>query len=155
MIKYFRGNTIIEVLIAATMISIAILAALSLSSNSQKQTDFSRDLHLASTYNDQTLDWLRNMRTLLGWYEFIDAISADGSGTVTYCLTTLPATSSEFLSLTAGSCAGALIPGTNLSRDLSLTPQGSPIDSVYALVTTSWAGGQHSSFAETTLTKWY
>ena len=154
MIKKKKGNTIIEVLIAATLIAVAILAALSLSSSSQKQTDYSRDLHLSSTYNDQSLDWLRNMRTIMGFASFVEAVQADGSGTVTYCLDTLPSTETEFINKIAQGCGASMIPGTNLIRTIQLTPSGSPTDTIYAKVTTSWSDGTHETIAETKITKW-
>lgn len=153
MIKWGRGNTIIEILVATTLISLAILASLSLSSQNQKQTDYSEALNTATFYNSQAIDWLRNMRTQLGWATFVDKITQDQvSGVTIYCLNNLPATTSEFISLEAApSCASSYLDNT-YQREATLTVSGT--DSVSVTIKTWWQDRQHYSTTESQLTKW-
>ena len=46
--KLPKGTSIIEIVIAAALISVAVIAALSLSNNSQKQNTYARFLTLVS-----------------------------------------------------------------------------------------------------------
>lgn len=154
--QYLRGSSIIEVLIAATLISISIIAALSLSSFSQKQTDFSRDLNKATFYNTQSIDWLRNMRTMLGWGSFVNELDLDTAGsTLLYCLNSLPTTVAQYAALTpSAGCDTAYITGTPFQREMKFTLVGSPVTSVSVSVTTYWQLRARSTTTETTLTEW-
>lgn len=154
-----RGNTIIEVLIAATLVSIAILAALSLSSSSQKQTDFSRNIYQASTHNSTLIDWLRNLRTQTGWANFAAKIAQDGGGgTVRYCLNTPPTNFAEFVAIApAADCGSDTIDG-NFQREIeiSLTSLSGnpPYTQANIVITTYWADRTHQTSTETKLTAW-
>ncbi len=157
-LKLKIGSTIIEVLLAATLISTAILASLALSSSSQKQTDFSRDFNTATVYNNQALDWLRSIRTQTGWRSFTNELDLDTSGnSVTYCLSSLPAAAS-FAGLTSNPCdendPADKIAGTSFMREVTLTFSGSPPDTVSAVISTFWDLRAHYATAETTLTEW-
>jgi Tfp pilus assembly protein PilV len=150
-----KGSSIIEVLIAATLISMGVLAALSLSSQNQKQTDSSRYLNTATFDNTQALDWLRNMRTQLGWADFVQAINNDKSGSDTkYCLNTLPADTAGFTSLSyAATCGTSYIAGTTYQREMTISLDGTQTNAIVK-VTTWWLNRAHSASSETTLSKW-
>ena len=154
--RYRNGSTIIEVLIAATLISTAILAALSLGSSNQKQTDFSRYLNQATIYNNQALDWFRNLRTKMGWESFINELDLDtDTGTVSYCLNTLPEDTAGFAALSANLCGETEVIGaTVFQREVTLTFSGAPVDTASVIMTTSWQGKAHQITTEGTLTKW-
>lgn len=113
MIK-LRGTSIIEIVIAAALISVAVIAALSLTNHSQKQNTYARDLAEATKYNNQASDWLRTQRDVLGWA----TIAAKPNNT--FCLNSLPL---DFNSLPAqGACgAAAYITGTIFQRQITLT----------------------------------
>ena len=54
--KILKGSSIIEVVIATALISIAILSALSLTNNSQKTNDSARNVEEANKYATQATD---------------------------------------------------------------------------------------------------
>lgn len=127
MIKIRKGTSIIEIVIAATLISIAIIAALSLTNQSQKQNSYARGLAEATKYASQAGDWIRNERDSLG-FETIYTV-ADG----TYCLNTLPA---DFLTMESGTCSdNSFISSTNFQREVNVTKSAEAINVV---VTVSW-----------------
>lgn len=147
-----KGSTILEVLIATTLIALSIIAALSLNNNSQKTSSYARDLTTATTYNTQAIDWFRNLRSEMGWGEFYAAIFADNGGNPTYCLATLPTDTSGFIALSNGICTTTeYITGTTLIRQASLVL--SP-DSLTVVVTTSWENDTHSTSTDATITNW-
>ncbi|EKD80483.1 MAG: hypothetical protein ACD_40C00076G0003 [uncultured bacterium] len=113
MIK-LRGTSIIEIVIAAALISVAVIAALSLTNHSQKQNTSARGLAEATKYNTQATDWIRSQRDILGWA----TIAAKPNNT--FCLNSLP---SDFNSLpTPGACgASSYITGTQYKRQITLT----------------------------------
>lgn len=84
-----KGTSIIEVVIATAMISMAVIAALSLTSKSQSQNNYARRSAEASKYATQVADWLRGERDNLGFTELSENIPA-GAGGTTYCIQTLP-----------------------------------------------------------------
>lgn len=109
--KIRRGTSIIEIVVAAALISVAIISALSLANNSQKENKYSRSLAEATKYATQGADWMRTQRDYIGWSTIRSkALADDVSNIATYCLNTLyalPATESDpdFTDLTAGNCA--------------------------------------------------
>lgn len=146
-----KGSSILEVLIATALIAISIIAALSLNNNSQKTSSYARDLSTATSYNDQVIDWLRSLRSDMGWAEFSDTITSDG-GSPTYCLDSLPSDSTGFTNLTNGTCSAAsYITGTNFIREAALVLS---LNSLNVTVTTSWEGGASSTSTEATVTNW-
>lgn len=145
------GSSILEVLIATALIAISIIAALSLNNNSQKTSSYARDLTTATAYNNQVIDWLRNLRSDMGWAEFSTAISADG-GSPTYCLPTLPTDAPGFIALSSGVCTLTdYITGTNFIRQANLVLNS---DSLGVGVTTSWESNAHSTYTDATITNW-
>ncbi|MFH2019730.1 MAG: hypothetical protein ABII80_03905 [bacterium] len=151
--RFLPGQTILEVLIATALIAISIIAALSLNNSSQKTSSYSRDLNSATTYNNQVIDWLRNLRTQMGWASLTSELVADGSNPLTYCLNSLPTTPAEFSSLSGGSCAvDDFLPGTIFTRQAEIDLDNLP-NSIYVIVTTSWQSNiEHSTTTEATLT---
>lgn len=148
--------TILETVIAATLVAVSIVAAISLSTNTQKETAYSRNLSLANKYNAGALDSLKQLRSSMGWLAFIGELEGDG-GSPTYCFSTLPSSSTAFAALTAKSpsdCAADLIEGTSFYRVASLTVSNPP-NSVSVTVTTYFGGDSSRSVAtEATLTNY-
>lgn len=149
-----KGSTILEVLIATALIAISIIAALALNNSSQKTSSYSRDLNSATTYNNQVINWLRNLRTQMGWTSFISELTADASNSLTYCLNTLPTTPTLFSSLSGGSCAeDDVIPGTIFTRQAVISIPDPPVNSINVTVTTTWQSNiLHTTSTEVTLT---
>ncbi len=115
-----KGTSIIEIVIAASLISMAVIAALSLTNRSQKQSTYARNLAEATKYASEASDWIRNERTNLGWATM--STMSDG----VYCLNTLPA---DFTLISSGSClSGNYITGSTIyQRTLNMTKSATSI----------------------------
>lgn len=112
MIK-LSGTSILEIVIATAMITVAVIAALSLTNKSQSQNSYSRKSSEASGYASQVIDWARAERETLGWA----SLNTIGAGV--YCLNSLPA---SYLTMTAGACTPATyIPNTSFTRNLTIS----------------------------------
>lgn len=143
--------TILETVIAATLVSVAIVAAVSLSTNTQKETSYARDLSLATKHNAGALDWLKRLRAEMGWFAFVREVQEDG-GSPTYCVSVMPDTSVGFAALSSSSesaCSGEVIAGTSFYRVARLT-LGSPPDYVDVVITTYFGGDSNRSVATET-----
>ncbi len=143
--KVKKGQSIVEVVIAAALISVAIISALSLMNYSQKQTNSAKTLAEATKYNYQAADWLRAQKNDLGFAEIA------GKTAGIYCLNTLPA------ALPApGACnAGAYIAGTFFTRQLTLDNTGATGGIIKATITTSWLEKTaHTTSIELELNQW-
>ena len=138
--KLLRGTSIIEVVVATAMISVAVIAALSLMNRSQSQNIYARDLSEATRYNTQAADWIRTQRDTLGFATIYS--QAEGE----YCLNTLP--------WVAGSCAsGTTIPGTKYQRKITLTKPTA--DTIKFVITVSWTDrALREAKVEMELNKW-
>ena len=148
MIK-LTGQSIVETVIAAALISVAILAALSLSVYSQKQSTYAKNLAEASKYASQGADWLRSQRSLLGW-----TTMTTSSGL--YCLNTLPTSPNDFTSLTPGACANnSYIAGTTFTRQINVDNSNVVNGTLKITVSVTWQDSTvHSTSLETELTQW-
>lgn len=140
MIKLKSGQSIVEVVIATTLISIGVVAALSLANYSTKQNIYSKSLNQATSYNSQVADWLRSQKTKIGWAAFIEKLQADsGGGTSTYCLASIPSGASDFTTLAAGNCDPTdYISNTLFIRELTVDISDVSAGLVRASVVTSW-----------------
>lgn len=145
MSKIKKGTSIIEVVIAATLISISIIAALSLANQSQKQNDYAKQLAEATKYASQVADWIRNERDRVGYatlYTLDDGI---------YCLNDIPA---EYISMEEGSCnQNSYIPNTLFRREVSLSKT---LDSLNIVITIYWLESvERQAKIELELTSWH
>jgi len=141
--------TILETVIAATLVSVAIVAAVSLGTNTEKESSYSRDLSLATKYNAGAIDSLKSLRSELGWPTFVDKVQSDGSP-ASYCLSTLPSSGSQFLALqekNSTQCASDLISGTRFYRLATLTVGSG--GSEVTVVATTYFGGDSSRSVST------
>lgn len=145
MIKIRKGTSIIEIVIAATLISIAIIAALSLTNQSQKQNTYAKGLAEATKYGTQAADWLRNERAKLG---FTTLYTLDDG---TYCLNSFPV---DYTAMEAGSCDdNSFISNTIFQREVTLTKGA---DSINAVINTTWMDAiERQSKIEMELTAWH
>ena len=151
-----KGQTILEVVIAAALISVAIIAALSLSNTTAKETTYSRDFNRATQYNTEAVDWIRSMRDSLGWPSLVDTLTSDSPLSVVYCLDSLVTTTAEFIALSNASCgAGEYITGTIFIREITIDLASAATGEVGVSVTTSWTGNlPHSVSTETKINRW-
>lgn len=143
--KIRRGTSIIEVVIAATLISVAIVAALSLTNQSQKQNTYAKGLAEATKYATQAADWIRSERDRLGYatlYTVDDGV---------YCLNSLP---SDYTVMETGSCSdNSFIASTVFQREVSLTKTA---DTINAVVTITWMESvERQAKIEMELTSWH
>ncbi len=137
--KYLRGQSIVETVIAAALISVAVIAALSLANHSQKQNIYAKNLSAAELFASQTLDWIRGQREQLGWATLAAKAELDSQGEAAiYCLSELPGTDSDFTELEPSVCAtDSFIPNTRYIREITVdtTRVGEGILTVISTVT--------------------
>ena len=121
------GTSIIEIIIATALISMAIIAALSLTNHSQKQNTYAKGLAEATGYASQAADWIKTEKDTLGW----ETINTQAAGD--YCLNTFPA---DFSALTSGDCnLASFIGETKFQRKMTLIKSSGTINVV---ITVSW-----------------
>ena len=140
--KLLRGTSIIEILIATAMISVAVIAALSLMNRSQSQNTYARNLSEATRYNTQAADWIRTQRDTLGFATIYAQNQAE------YCFNTLPTGNWP------GPCAsGTTILGTKYQRKITLTKPTA--DTIKFVITVSWTDrALREAKVEMELNKW-
>jgi hypothetical protein len=134
----------------------AVIAALSLSNNSQKQNTYARDLAEATKYGNEAIDWLRTQRDELGWATLSSEVTRDQSSGI-YCLNTIPAT--DFIDLESGNChdgeGGSYITGTTFQREIIIDNSEASSGILKAKVIVSWRDKiDRTTSIEAELTKW-
>ncbi len=118
--KLLKGGSIVEVIVASALISVAVIAALSLMNHTQKQNSYAKGLAEATKYGSQSLDWLRTQRDIVGWAIIADKVTSDGSP-ATYCLSTIPFSTTRFTDVAAGACGTTdFIPSTIFIREITI-----------------------------------
>lgn len=141
MITNKSGQSIIEVVIATTLISIGIIAALSLTNRSQRQVTYSKTLDQANAFNNQLADYLRDQKSRLGWAAFVEKVEIDnGSSSIaTYCYSSIPASDSDFSDKSAGVCSSSsYITGTNFVRSVEIDTSRTSSGIIDIDITTTW-----------------
>lgn len=148
MIK-LQGQSIVETVIASALISMAILAALSLSLNSQKASTYAKNSAEATKYTSQASDWLRTERNSLGW-------STLAAAPGTYCLNTIPSAPNDFTNLSLGNCAAdTYIPQTIFTRQITVDSSTAASGTIKITITLSWQETTlHSTSLEMELSQW-
>lgn len=155
--KHKQGQSIIETVIAAALISISVLAALALANHSQKQNISAKNLASANTYASETLDWIRTQRDSLGFATLASKGTADSnSGTAIYCLSSIPISPDDFTILTPSTCGPSeYISGTLYTRQLALDTSTAPTGILGVTVTITWEEqATRQVVLETELTSW-
>ncbi|MFZ2199913.1 MAG: hypothetical protein WAV40_03945 [Microgenomates group bacterium] len=122
-----KGTSILEVVIATAMISMAVISALALTAKSQSQNTYARRSAEANKYASQAADWLRGERDNLG-YPTIASVSG------TYCLATLPASFSTLPS--PGDCGPSDLIGNTYKRTIVL--DNATLGKVIATISVAW-----------------
>lgn len=119
--KYFNrtsGFTLVEVLVAVSVLSIAILATFTAVSNSMKVTNFTEDQITAYYLADEALEYIRNRRDgnaiqhvnalatggSVAWLTNIAQVSGDPCSAGKVCYVDIPANTIGTCSSTAASC---------------------------------------------------
>lgn len=115
-----RGSTLIEVLISIAVVVLVLITVVSSGILVTKNRRFSTDQALATKYSQEGLEWAKAMRNTMGWQTFYDTVSAKGGPTVTFCMPTLPATTTAFAETNPGVClATNVITGTPYLRSVT------------------------------------
>lgn len=142
-----KGQSLFELMLAVVVVSITLVAMISLVGSTISNTAFSRDRTQAARFTNEAVEWLRSERDL-SWTNLTSRASLTGS---TYCLNSLSFDSQ-------GTCStGGTISGTKFTRTLTLVydETNSPSEiSVEVITTWSDSGGSHDSRILTTLTNW-
>jgi Tfp pilus assembly protein PilV len=144
--KKLLGTSIIEILIATAMISMAVIAALSLTSRSQSQSSYARNLAEATKYATQAADWIRTQRDTLGW----TTINSKSEGL--YCLNNFPPDINSLT--TTGTCDDTSYIGeTKFKRQMVLDKSVSGIIKIN--ITVGWTEqSPREAKIEMELTQW-
>lgn len=121
-----QGQMLLEVVLGLAIVTIVMVALVSLSTRSIKNSDFSRYQAEATSYANEAMEWIRSERVNLDWPLFL---TKSGS---TYCLSSL---------IWATGACGA-IPGSRTGasyvRQATLTTVG---QQVQVTVTVKWDQG--------------
>ena len=153
-----KGQTLIEVIFAATITAVVLVAVVHSLSLSVKASRKSSDQTLSTRYAQEGVEWFRQQRDRVGWFAFTTWLPP---AITTYCANTLPdLNGASFSPFTAGSCPGTYIAGTNFERLFTITPINQDLDpnfeAVDIIVTVQWWEGaqQFQSRLTSSLEEW-
>jgi len=141
--KNQKGQSMFEVFLSLTVITVVIVALVILASNAVRNTTYSRNKTLSTRYSQETMEWLRGERDM-DWTIF----STRALTSPTYCMQTLVWDD-------IGECSfGETITGTSLQREVKLTIENA--DQIEAEVRVYWedSQGMHEVRATTEFTNW-
>lgn len=155
------GNTLVEVMIAGTVLVFVLVAVVSGLILATKNSSYAKNQALATRRAQEGIEFFRSYQFELGWESFYDILRADGSN-FSYCLTTLPSIAISFRdSLTPRTCsvtnATDKIPGTHFFRQANIIlPDLVNNDEVRIEVIVTWIDGPDTRIAKSTqiLRKW-
>ncbi len=103
---YFRGMSLLEVIMALAVLAIVLTAIVSLTSKSITTSTLSKNKTLANRYASEAIEYFRKEKEFIGWSNFKNAITTGGGK---WCMVDLtlsinsecdPANSSHFISST-------------------------------------------------------
>lgn len=146
---YLRGQSMFELLTAVSITALILMALISLSTVSVRNTTTSTDASVANRFAQEAVEFVRNERDTSGWDTFASTYTSIGG--TQYCVDNSPPDWSS-----PGSCASTnYISGTIYRRDLVLTKR-SVEEAVDYTVTVSWDTAQGEKYAtiSSTLTDW-
>lgn len=138
--KIRTGQSILEVVIATTLISMGVLAALSLTNQSQKSSNYAKTLDAATAFNNQAADYIRNQKNITGFASLSEKFNTDKIGnSAVYCLNNLPTDATGFMTLDPGVCDdNEFIQGTSFTRWLEVDTANIATGLIPLTITTSW-----------------
>ena len=99
---------IVEAMIAFVIALVALIGILNLANRSVATSGTAVRAARATGYADETIEWLKNQKAVLGWHDFLQ--KSDPAG-VFYCLDELILDASKVYDPAVGDCT-ALIAGT-------------------------------------------
>jgi len=128
------GSTLIELMVATSVVVIALTALMTTLTLSIKSTAQSKYRTYAASLSQESLEVFRRERSLLGWQTFYKE-----TPTGTLCFNTLPASSTEFVNWVPGACADRFTEvGAGFSRTIVVTKG---VDSVTVQSRIDWNDG--------------
>jgi Tfp pilus assembly protein PilV len=145
----FRGQSLFEVIFALALASIVLVAIVSLSVTSIRNSTYSKNSVQATQLAQETTEWLRGQRDV-DWAAFLARANSAGRQ---WCISSLAWPSAS------GSC-GPSVPNTVFTRSITLTSGdidgNSIIDTVDADIIVSWTDSQgtHDSRNRARFTDW-
>ncbi|MBI3396852.1 hypothetical protein HY045_00085 [Candidatus Woesebacteria bacterium] len=150
------GQALFEVVIALGVALLIIVAVISASVNSIKNSDSSKNVNVATRYSQEATEWLRGQRDL-GWATFLTQASLS-PGKI-WCMNGLTPSLTVPTSQNVTSCQGStkVISGTIFNRYVTLTILDETTQNIIqADVVTYWTDTQGAHFApsSTKFTNW-
>lgn len=138
-----NGQSMFEVFLSLTVITVVIVALVILASNAIRNTTYSRNKTLSTRYSQEAIEWLRGQRDM-DWTIFTTrAITSQY-----YCMDSLSWDNIGF-------CGGSdTIENTSLYREIGLTVDA--VDQIEAEVRVYWddSQGMHEVRTTTKFTNW-
>ncbi len=145
-LKRLKGQSLFEMIVAVLIVSLVMIALVSLSTKNLALTAYSRNKTLANRHSQEVLEWVRGERDR-DWAAFVSHSNASGT---TWCVANLSWSSQ-------GACSTSnAIPNSTTPFLRSMTLRTSAVNTVDVTVITSWidGSGTHESRASTVLTNW-
>lgn len=134
------AQSLVETVIAAGLIAIGIVAAMALSTRSESQTSYAKQLAEANRYAVQAQDYFRTARSYHGWNAIATKITADATANITtYCLTSLSGDPTDFFTLTPANCTSSdIVPNTRFTRQVTIDSTRYDEGVLSLVITVSW-----------------
>lgn len=130
-----QGSTLIEIMVATSVVVFALTALMTTLTLSIKTTAESKYRSYATALAQEALEVYRRERALLGWDSFYGA-----ANTGAYCYNTLPATTQEFVAKSLGNCSDRFVQvGTDFSRTVNVSKAA---DAVTVESVVDWYDGE-------------
>lgn len=144
-----KGQSLFEVVVALAIVTLIVVAIVSLATNSIRNASFARNKTSATRYSQEASEWLRGQRD--NDWDIFAARSAATPGIV-WCLSTLSWPGS------AGSCGASTYIGETLfKREAVLSyPDPADLNNIQADIRTFWVDsqGDHEVKISTYLANW-
>ncbi|MCD8507251.1 hypothetical protein LRY65_00135 [Candidatus Woesebacteria bacterium] len=149
-----RGQSLIEVTFATAVVSLVLVAILSSVIQSVGNSRVAIEQTQATSLAQESMEWIRNQRDVIGWGVFSSALEARG-GDVTYCVPSLPATFADLITATPGECTdNEVVTDTQFQRELRLQRLSDTEVAVESMVTRPGRSGEITTRLETVLADW-
>lgn len=125
----YKGQAIVEVIIAIAVAMVAVLGLVQVATKSVANAGAAKRAAQATSYAMEGMEWVTGQKFLTSWGSFVGKSNY-------FCINSLP---SDWESMTvSGQCGGTVITGTEFWRYVNLAPAGN--ESVVT-VTVAWNEG--------------
>jgi Tfp pilus assembly protein PilV len=141
-----QGQSLVEAMVAVTVVTLVLTGLIYTMTFSLANTQIARNRTLITKYAQEANEFIRNYRDS-GWNNLSSLVP---TGATKYCI-------NDLASWILGTCGTGQIIGTNISREVVLTPNAIPPTQITVdLTLTSTEGSRTvSSQFTTVLTNWY